>query len=249
MGKNVYHVHIKYKGIDQLDIPAHDQIYRNGVSYRLARNGFVEDYECVEGGLFETNFYLWHHQYEYQSYAIFDGKGNPLKVQDEKAEEFDRSYKDLYWYYSANQDYWTCLSFVMPSQDVHIEVTYALMKTASVLEVNVDRIKPFLKPGSSYLHCLKETYNLSRHHFDENDVYHYECGDKLTFVIALKEPKQVLLSMDGKTYEPVLVEDDGKTLYFGTLDTIDDFDDEKDPRSVDIYPTQGRSKAAFILKD
>lgn len=219
------------------------------MTYPLYLNNFSSSEECCVGCKYEGRVYMNHGQFKLDHIDLLDEYGNEIQLEDCVIEEKDRSYKDLYWYYNRNEDYWMNISFTMPNHDVFIKAHYVVNDQASILSVDVSKIAHLLdKTKPSYLYCFEETYNGSRHTFIENDLFHYNINDVLTFGIYLKEPANLLMEIKDKFYKPVCVDEKQNLYIFGSLDEDDGWDDIKDPRSEKIQLIEGLCPICFFVK-
>ena len=229
-----YSACIIFLGLENAVEPRFDEIYHNGVTYPFLCSGMKEDLIYEEGVEFEYSAFLWHNEYDLESIRIEDQFGNPFKPKGLSIKDDDRSHKDLYWFYSRNQNYWREVSFIMPSHPVRVIFNYVRSKETAVLKTDLSEISGFLLKGSdksklSCLYCYEETANLSRHYFKEEDIYFYPIGSSMTFVFALARRVDLRLSFEGEIYPPTQVREvvqDGESVYLYTFGSLEEMDDD-----------------------
>lgn len=245
-------VSVEIRGLENATESKFDSIYFAGVTHPFLSEPRKYEMELDAGEAFEETFYRFHNEYELASIEAVDMLENPVSPKGMGIAHYERPYKDLYWFYSRNQDYFDVFSFVVPSYPLKVIVTYKRGDSISRMHVDLSKIGDILYKDdlkANYLYCYEETYNCARHYFAEGDIYFYPLGSSMTFAITLKRKANIKLRLEDKTFSPSEVrQEDGRFIYtFGSLDEMDD--DDFAHKGNPIYLDSLDTEAVFFIEE
>ena len=204
------------------------------------------------GNTFSEMVYEWFERSELDRIEFVEmDSGKAITPTILNIRDYDRSHKDLYWWYSRYEDYGKIIEFRM-DRSLIINVYYKEKEDRVALKVDVSSIKEVLydEAKASYLYCQEMTYNDSKCHFNDNDIFYFDLEDDMTFGVCVKTGSKIRMLLNGEPHEPTKVQpsllEGYDIVLFGTLDESDIMGDTMKGEGEHIRLKETLSKVKFI---